>query len=105
MNKLPRMALYFTSSTKQMHKAGPSSVESNSQRTYWASRQGRFAHAPPTPALNLRMWRKTVQDGGLNYLSDTPNPLDCIDAFLPSPIGKKLTENRGRKLVGRCSCR
>ena len=27
MNKLPRVALYFTSSTKQMHKAGPSSVE------------------------------------------------------------------------------
>jgi hypothetical protein len=30
-------------------------------------------------------------------LSDTP--LDCIDAFLPSPIGKKLAETRGRKLV------
>jgi hypothetical protein len=29
---------------------------------------------------------------GLNYLSDTPHPLDCIDAFRPSRIGKKLTE-------------
>ena len=27
MSKLLRMALYFTSSTKQMHKAGPSSVK------------------------------------------------------------------------------
>jgi hypothetical protein len=31
MNKLPRMALYFTSSTKQMHKAGPSSVEATAK--------------------------------------------------------------------------
>jgi hypothetical protein len=31
MNKLRRMALYFTSSTKQMHKAGPSSVEATAK--------------------------------------------------------------------------
>jgi hypothetical protein len=31
MNKLPWMALYFTSSTKQMHKAGPSSVEATAK--------------------------------------------------------------------------
>ena len=37
-------------------------------------------------------------------LSDTPHPLDCIDAFHPSRIGKKLAEESGRKLVGRRSC-
>jgi hypothetical protein len=100
MNKLPRMALYFTSSTKQMHKAGPSSVKATAKEPIGqAGKVASHTHSDSSPqsqnvAQGCPGWR-------VELFVRHPHPLDCIDAFLQCPIGKKLAENRGRKLVGR----
>jgi hypothetical protein len=74
MNKLPRMALYFTSSTKQMHKAGPSSVKATAKEPIGqADKVASHTH--------LRLPRSISECGarlsrleGLNYFVRHPGP-------------------------------
>jgi hypothetical protein len=53
MNKLPRMALYFTSSTKQIHKAGASSVEATAKEPIGqADKVASHTHLPLQPSIS-----------------------------------------------------
>jgi hypothetical protein len=75
------LAVSHSGVTRSLGKDGGENPPSLRHSCRASPADGGFSCQTPALAVHLRMRRKAVQFGGVEFFVRHPHPLDCVDAF------------------------